>query len=174
LPVIKIFAPDRPSTGIVVLLIALLACFPNPAQSSKRAHSQPEPQSSSGTDISGMYTFLEEGEFVQVTQESDGKITGFVSSYGVLPSDKGAFLDHFFKTASLKGSALDFVTDAVHGVSYSFRGNIARGPGKQPGDEAYWILRGTLTETTVSADQRSTSRSREVELKSFPSGVSGN
>jgi hypothetical protein len=124
-------------------------------------------------DISGMYKFLEEGEFVQVTRESDGSVTGFVSHFGDLPSDKGAFLDYFFKTASLQGSALEFTTQTVHGIAYTFRGNVDRGPGKQRGDEAYWILRGTLTETSTSADGKTSSRSRQVEFKSFPSDAGG-
>ncbi len=55
------------------------------------------PPAKSAPDYSGMYTFLREGEFVQVTIEDAGRVTGFVSRYGDLESDRGAFLDHFFK-----------------------------------------------------------------------------
>jgi hypothetical protein len=48
-------------------------------------------------NYSGMYTFLKEGEFVQVTVEDAGKVTGFVSRYGDLDSDRGSFLDQVFK-----------------------------------------------------------------------------
>jgi hypothetical protein len=45
---------------------------------------------------------------------------------------------------------------------------VDRGPGKQPGDEAYYVLNGTLVEHTTGADKKTSSRSREVALKSFP------
>ncbi len=52
----------------------------------------------SGADYSGMYSFLRDGEFVQVTVEDQGRVTGFVSRYGDSESDRGVFLDHFFKS----------------------------------------------------------------------------
>src|SRR5258708_24940642 len=48
-------------------------------------------------DYSGMYTFLREGEFVQITVEDAGHVTGFISRYGETDSDQGAFLTQFFK-----------------------------------------------------------------------------
>ena len=64
----------------------------------------PAPSVASKEDISGMYTFLKEGEFVQI--DVDGtRVTGFVSRYGDRDSDKGAFLDHLFKTGELKGDS---------------------------------------------------------------------
>ncbi len=159
----------------LLVLFLLLASTLTPAQrgSTKRGEDS-RPEVEVVRDISGMYTFLQDGEFVQVTQESDGRITGFISRYGTLPSDKGAFLDQFFKSASLKGDALEFTTEAVHGVTYSFRGTVIRGPGKRPGDEAYWVLRGTLTETSTGPDDQPSARSRQVEFKSFPQDVEEN
>jgi hypothetical protein len=40
-----------------------------------------------GLQYSGMYSFLKEGEFVQVTVEDAGRVTGFVSRFGDLDSD---------------------------------------------------------------------------------------
>ncbi len=40
-------------------------------------------------NYSGMYSFLQEGEFVQITVEDEGHVTGFISRYGDLDSDKG-------------------------------------------------------------------------------------
>jgi hypothetical protein len=56
----------------------------------------------------------------------------------------------------------------VHGVSYEFRGTVERGEGKNPGDEAYYVLKGTLTENTVDDAKKTSSRAREVALKIFP------
>ena len=119
-------------------------------------------------DCSGMYSFLRDGEFVQITVEDGGHVTGFVSRYGDLDSDKDAFLDHFFKDGKLDGNKLTFATETVHGVWFEFNGAVDRGPGKQPGDEAYYILNGSLVEHTTDADKKTISRSREVALKSFP------
>jgi hypothetical protein len=85
-----------------------------------------------------------------------------------LESDKDAFLDHFFKEGKLDGNKLSFTTETVHGVWFEFTGTVDRGPGKQPGDEAYYVLNGTLVEHTTGADKKTSSRSREVALKSFP------
>lgn len=123
-------------------------------------------------DYSGMYSFLRDGEFVQITVEDGGNVTGFVSRYGDLESDKDAFLDHFFKEGKLNGNKLTFTTETVHGVWFDFSGTVNRGSGKQPGDESYYILNGTLTEHTTDADKKIGSRSREVGFKSFPQDMS--
>jgi hypothetical protein len=121
---------------------------------------------------SGMYTFLKEGEFVQLTVEDNGSITGFVSRFGEGTSDKGAFLDQFFKSGKLEGNKLSFTTEIVHGVSFGFRGTIERGEGKNPGDEAYFVLKGTLTESISDVNKKVTSHSQEVAFKMFPQEAS--
>jgi hypothetical protein len=132
-------------------------------------HAQSAPATPSDSNkYSGMYSFLREGEFVQVTVEEHGKVTGFVSRFGDLDSDKGAFLDHFFKDGKLDGTKLSFTTETVHGVWFSFKGIIDRGEGKNQGDEAYYVLKGTLTENTSDQNKKASSRSREVAFKSFP------
>jgi len=125
-----------------------------------------------GSEYSGMYAFLKEGEFVQVTVEDAGRVTGFVSRYGDLDSDKGAFLDQFFKAGKVDGNRLTFTTEVVHGTSFEFKGMIERGEGKKPGDEAYYVLKGTLTETLTDANKRTSSKSREVTFKAFPQDAS--
>jgi hypothetical protein len=128
--------------------------------------SQDEPKA--GHAYSGMYTFQKDGEFVQITVEDEGRVTGFISRYGDGESDKGAFLDQFFKTGKLEGSKLSFTTEIVHGVAFDFKGSIERGEGKSRGDDAYYVLKGTLTENTSDANKKVTSRSREVVFKMFP------
>ena len=121
---------------------------------------------------SGMYSFLKEGEFVQVTVEDDGHVTGFVSRFGDGDSDKGTFLDQFFKTAKLDGKKLIFTTEVVHGVSFDFNGTVEHGEGKKPGDEGYFVLQGTLTENTSDVNKKVTSHSRDVAFKMFPEEAS--
>jgi hypothetical protein len=127
-----------------------------------------KPAAKSGHAYSGMYTFLKEGEFVQVTVEDTGHVTGFVSRFGDGESDKGAFLDQFFKSGKLEGNQLSFTTEIVHGVSFDFKGTVERGEGKNPEDEAYFLLKGTLTESASDVNKKVTSHSREVVFKMFP------
>jgi hypothetical protein len=122
-------------------------------------------------DYSGMYSFLQDGEFVQLTIEDDGRVTGFVSRYGDSENDRGAFLDQFFRQGKLDGTKLSFTTDTVHGVWYEFVGKIERGEGKSPAGEAYYIMKGTLTEFRTDADKKVTSKSHTVAFKSFPRDV---
>lgn len=121
-----------------------------------------------GREYSGMYTFLKDGEFLQVTVEDGGSVTGYVSRYGDGESDQGAFLDQFFKNGKLEGNKLGFTTEIVHGVAFDFRGTFERGDGKNPGDEAYFVLKGTLTENVSDTNKKVTSHSREVTFKLFP------
>jgi hypothetical protein len=120
-------------------------------------------------NYSGMYTFLREGEFVQLTVQDNAQVIGFVSRYKNAESD--SFLDHFFKSGKLEGDHLSFTTETVDGVSYEFKGAIDRGEGKTRNDEGYYVLKGTLMETTTDAAKKSSSRSIEVALKSFPQDV---
>lgn len=132
---------------------------------------QSAPSSAQAEDYSGMYTFLQEGEFVQLTIEDAGRATGFISRYGDGESDRGAFLDQFFKEGKLDGQKLTFLTQTVHGVWFDFKGIADRGTGKTADDEAYHILKGTLTEFRTDANQKTTSKSREVVFKSFPESL---
>lgn len=127
-----------------------------------------KPAARPGAEYSGMYSFLKEGEFVQVTVEDEGRVTGFVSRYGERDSDKGAFLDQFFKTGKLDGTALTFTTEIVHGTAYEFKGTIGRGEGKKSGDEGYYQIKGTLIERVTDVNQKISSRSSEVTFKAFP------
>jgi hypothetical protein len=136
-----------------------------------QARTEESTSAKSTEDYSGMYTFLKDGEFVQVTVENDGRVTGFISRYGELDSDRGAFLDQFFKQGKLEGKKLSFTTQMVHGTWYEFKGTVERGEGKNPADEAYYLLKGVLTQFTIDANQKTDSRSRETIFKSFPQDV---
>ena len=144
---------------IVLLALSLLLPAQNPS---------PSAPAKAAPSYSGMYSFQRDGEFVQLTVEDDGRIAGFVSRYGDSDSDRGAFLDQFFKQAKLDGTKLNFITDTVHGVWYEFKGEVARGEGKNPGDEAYYVLKGTLTEYRTDAVKKITTQAHDVTFKSFP------
>ncbi|HKI25514.1 MAG TPA: hypothetical protein VKA07_04270 [Candidatus Sulfotelmatobacter sp.] len=160
--------------GLTAALGMALLTAPATSQDAKSEGKSAGEQSASGKDTndghaySGMYTFLKEGEFVQVTVEDEGHVTGFISRYGDGESDKGAFLDQFFKTGKLEENKLAFTTETVHGVWFEFTGTVERGEGKNPGDEAYYVLKGTLIENLSDVNKKVTSHVREVEFKMFP------
>lgn len=165
---------------VVVLAIAWAMSLPveltaqeaKPSGDAGTKAAPPAQQANDGRAYSGMYTFLKEGEFVQVSVQDAGHVTGFVSRFGDGESDKGAFLDQFFKTANLDGNKLTFTTEVVHGVTFDFKGTIERGEGKNPGDEAYFVLKGTLTENASDVNKKVTSHSTEVSFKMFPQDAS--
>ncbi len=119
-------------------------------------------------DYSGMYTFLQEGEFVQLTMEDNGTVTGFVSRYKDGEANNHPFIDHFFKQGKLDGKKLSFATETVENISYEFKGTIERGDGKKPDDEAYYVMKGVLTQSQIEADKKTSTKSQSVEFKSFP------
>jgi hypothetical protein len=151
------------------LSLALFMMFSAASFAQKPGATTPVAPQTTGTpeDISGMYSFLKEGEFVQITVE-ENVVSGFVSRYGDSETDKGTFLDQFFSKAALKDKHLTFTTKKVHGVWFDFDGNVDRGPGKTPKDDGYRVIRGTLTQSTNDADNKPVSKSREIEMKSFP------
>lgn len=150
-----------PKTVAMIAITTLMA--------SSLLHGQTAPQNATpADDYSGMYTFLKEGEFVQITVEDAGRVTGFVSRYGDSEGDRGAFLDQFFKEGKRDGNKLSFTTETVHGVWFEFKGTVERGEGKTANDEAYYVLKGILTENRLDADKKTSTKSRDVTFKSFP------
>jgi hypothetical protein len=149
--------------AVAILVVSLLVCSTLAAQTSS-----PAPSTAKADEISGMYSFLQDGEFLQLTVDDTGHLTGFISRYGDSDSDRGAFLNQFFKIGSLEGAKLSFTTETVHAVSYGFKGAVERTPGKTPAEEGYRVLRGKLTENRGDTDKKVSSKSREVIFKSFP------
>ena len=148
--------------GLFLLLLPLLLLSATPQATSPAMD-----------DYSGMYSFLREGEFVQVTVEDKGNVSGFISRFGDSETDKNAFLDQFFESGRLDSNHLSFTTKNVHGTWFTFEGTLGRGAGKRPEDEGYYVIRGTLNRFKTDADKKKTSQdSRRVEFKSFPRDVS--
>jgi opacity protein-like surface antigen len=162
----------------VVVAFASAAIVASAAQESKatapKAAAPPSAahEAKAGQQYSGMYSFLREGEFLQITVEEESRVTGFVSRYGDGESDKGTFLDQYFRIGKIDGNKLTFTTETVHGVWFEFRGTVERGAGKNPGDEAYYVLKGTLTESATDAVKKVTTHPSEVKFKMFPAEAS--
>jgi hypothetical protein len=136
---------------------------PNAAKSPPTTH-ETEP----GREYSGMYSFLKDGEFVQITVEDEGKVTGFLSRYGEAESEKQAFLEQYFRSGKLDGKKLAFATEVVQAEWFEFKGTVERGEGKNPADEAYYILKGTLTDNTSDGAKKVSAHSQDVVFKRFP------
>jgi hypothetical protein len=157
-----------------LILVALASTFHAQGQGglSTRGQNRTAQEDSANTivphaaeDISGMYSFVKEGEFLQITVEKTA-VTGYISRMGDSDSDSGVFLDQFFLKADVQGHNVSFTTRPLHSVWYEFKGKFNRGPGKTKGDDGYYILRGTLKElTSNNANKTVNARSREVEFK---------
>lgn len=126
-----------------------------------------------GGDITGLYSFVHEGEFVQI-EVNEGKVTGLVSRFKDDDPDKAEFVDQFFDEAKLEGAALTFRTKALKGVWFEYSGMVERGPGKSPSDEGYWNVRGRLTERRTGEDGKVSEKVQELTLKSFPQDTEPN
>src|SRR5271167_4385018 len=102
-----------------------ISCFVLLAWMQAGAQAKPETQNSAGsrTEYSGMYDFLNDGEFVQLTVEGHGHVIGFISRYAD-SSHEGGFLEHFLESGQLDGNRLIFTTKTVKGISFEFRGTI--------------------------------------------------
>lgn len=150
---------------VFVLISAMWPCFGQ----AQRSAQQPPPRTPSGgaDDISGMYTFLGERDFLQVTIEDGGVVSGFVSRFGDTGSDKGVHLDQFFERAGYLRNRLSFKTEVVHNTWFVFDGTVTRGPAVTRAKNGYWIVKGALQQFTTDVDGKTKSKSRDVEFKSL-------
>jgi len=140
----------------IFLGIALIVCLPAALLAQVAAARE---------DISGTYSFLHDGESVQLNLDH-GKLSGWVSSFGFLDSDRDTLLDRFFDKASLQGDRLYFLSKRIHGCWVEFTGRVSHGEGRNRGQEGYYTLVGTLTQYTTDAETHVSARQREVTLKS--------
>lgn len=148
----------------VLLLLCSFAAAQSGSADQHNLKAERHARGAPAEDISGMYSFLREGEFVQINMEENG-VSGYISRQGDLDSDRGAFLDQFFDKASVDGHDVFFNTKPLHGVTFEFKGQFERGPAKSKVQDGYYVLRGTLTELITGGDNKTTSRSREVTFK---------
>jgi hypothetical protein len=146
---------------IAGLLLAVLVAAPAPAQA---------PPQSDDKDISGTYSFVHDGETLQLNVE-EGRVDGWITRFGEDDSDKGLRIDQFFEKAALQGDQLSFTTKVIHGVWFDFQGRVARGPAKSRSEEGYFVIQGTLKKYTTDANQKVSARERQVEFRLFPEEV---
>jgi hypothetical protein len=154
------------SLQLACFILFLCAWMPAPAQTKPQERNPANP----GAEYSGMYSFLNDGEFVQLTVEDQGHVIGFISRYADSAIEDG-FVEHFLDSGQLDGNQLAFTTRVVQSVSFEFRGTIERGEGKSRDAEGFYLLKGTLVEKTTDEAKKTSSRSREVALKSFPQNL---
>jgi hypothetical protein len=159
------FMIDWKAISAFLLAISLSVCvsitaFAQGGKAPARKDRPPAP----AEDISGMYSFLREGEFVQINVD-EGGVSGYISRFGDLESDHGAVLDQFFSKASVQGHDVTFTTKQIHGVWFEFKGRFDRGPARTRTEDGYYVLRGTLTEFSTTTGKDVTRRSRAVDFK---------
>jgi hypothetical protein len=108
-------------------------------------------------NASGEFTLDSHGSVVQITIEHN-RLTGYVTLM-----QQNTALTLFFDKTSIIGKRVAFTTKIVHGLSYSFAGEVVRGDAEAPALTGYYRLAGKLT--TYS---NGTPEARWVELKSTP------
>ena len=156
----------NPMLVFALLALAALAAADSRPKKSQAADSVPL------QEVSGIYSFLREGELLELNIQ-EGRIIGDIQRFGSGPSDGGVMLAHFFENAALNHNQLEFTTKTVHGVYYAFTGRIERGEGKTRAQEDYYRITGDLTEYTSDAAKKFSARRREVTFKSSPDEMVG-
>lgn len=156
---------------LTAVICALTAAGARPLAASPASAFQSGGRSASSNDISGMYTFLREGDYVQITVE-EGRLSGYISRIGDADSDKGELIDQFFDKTTLQGDRISFNTKTVHGIWYDFSGTISVAPGKKAGEEGYRVIKGTLTLHATDPKGAEKAMQRQVDFKSFPADLS--
>lgn len=117
-------------------------------------------------DFSGRYSFLQDGEDIQIDLTGT-RVDGWVTRLGQTPSDDGLLLQHFFSQASVDGDRFSFTTRPVHGIWYEFQGTVARGPAKTKAEDGYYVVTGTLREHKQKENKEVSVRTRQATFQSF-------
>jgi hypothetical protein len=149
---------------IALLVAALVTAGVACAQTARNS----TPAVPASADFSCMYTFLQEGEVLQINLEDGGKVTGYISRFGDSNSDQGAFLTQFLKSGTTDGKKLQFLTEPVHGAWFEFSGTVSQDSTKKAGDEGYFVLAGKLTKYVQDQNKKTSAEAREVTFKLFP------
>lgn len=157
-------ATDLKRIAVLLLVVVMVASAQKDNKGGKaKPPATPASTNTAAEDITGMYSFLKDGEFVQINLDQD-RVSGYISRLGETDGDRGEVLDQFFTKAAISGHDISFTTKAVHNIWFEFKGRFERGPAKNKAEDSYYVVRGTLTEFNGTAD-KATSRSREVEFK---------
>jgi hypothetical protein len=127
---------------------------------------QGAPAKPAAPDYSGRYSFLQDGEDVQLNQTGT-HVDGYITRFGSTDADEGTVLEQTFAKATLEGDKLSFTTKPIHATWYEFTGTIGRGPAKTRAEDGYYQIVGTLTEHTQKNGKDIASRTRQVTFKLF-------
>lgn len=112
------------------------------ADANRAIDSAQEP-SSLPEDVWGSYQFDHSNDSIELDLDRS-KLSGYITQLGDEETDSNTPLTFFFDQSAMDGGEIGFQTRVVHGVWYSFRGTIVRGPGKTRADQGYYVLRGVL------------------------------
>jgi hypothetical protein len=147
-----------------LLLVAGASAQTVPVLHKRSAQPSTEPQAEAAAgysalpaDASGEYELDDKGSVVQITIQ-DNRLTGYVTK---MQGD--AALSLFFDKTSIEGSRVSFTTRTVHGLHYSFQGEIVRGDSVSPDQNGFYRMVGELTEYRNDLKER-----KLVHLKSTP------
>jgi len=152
-----------------ILIALLLLAAPAFAQTTPSLHSRghnatQEPPTRAATGVStlpdnasGEFTLDSHGSVIQITIEHN-RLDGYIT----LMQGNNA-LTLFFDKTSINGKRVTFTTRTVHGLSYSFAGEVLRGDADAPSLNGYYRLAGKLT---INHD--TTPQTKWVELRSTP------
>ena len=132
------------------------------AQGQSTAGGKQRGSSTLPVSASGEYMINEAGSVVQITIEN-GVLDGYISK---LLEGQSSSVTYFFDRTTISGDRLTFTTKQVHGIWYSFDGEIVRGDASRTKQEdGYYRLKGTW----VTHDEAQKSQSiATVSLKSTP------
>jgi hypothetical protein len=156
----------RPLPALLLTVCLLFVVAPVPSLAAQASAKSQQAVS----DISGMYSFVREGEFIQLTDD-DGKLSGYISRFDS-DTDKDQIVDQFFDKASLQGDRLTFTTKVIHGIWFDFNGTISISSGKKPPDEGYRVIKGTLIQHETDVKGVEKTMQRQADFKSFPADLS--
>jgi hypothetical protein len=151
---------------VFLALTAVTTVMAQTGQNGATAPAAPKPAglSAAAEDISGTYSFVHEGESLQIILDP-ASVSGYVVRRGDLESDRGVMLSQFFRQAAVEGHDVSFVTKTIHGVWFEFKGKFERGTGKTRSVDGYYIIKGELKEFTMDQESKSSVRSRQIEFK---------
>jgi len=107
-----------------------------------------------------LYTFLHEGETVQINIEH-GHVSGYVTR-----KENGTQVDQKFESAVLEGDRLTWSTRPMHGTYFSFDGQISHDPNASKDKRGFYKIRGTVT-----THKRGNASEKQLTMQSLPESL---
>jgi hypothetical protein len=152
------------AASVLIALLLFVGPQTTPALHS-RGHNDQQESSTQATkgvstlpeNASGEFTLDGHGSVVQITIERN-RLTGYVTLM-----QQNTALTLFFDKTSINGKRVAFTTKTVHGLSYSFAGEVVRGDAEAPSLDGYYRLAGRFT-----VNRNGAAEAKWVELKSTP------